>query len=185
MTLCAHPHCFLPKYDGEAFIGAPYNPGEIARVTRYRPTVGVCHLSERLVFLGEIPRGTDFEARAHIGTTIVEGRVEADTLRDDSALVYQNGEGIFIITGCSHSGICNIIYYAKKVCGEEHIHGVLGGFHLLEDSPQLDQTIAYLKANRIDAVYPCHCVSLLAKAKMMSVLPVQEVGAGIVIEINT
>ncbi|MGL4282393.1 MBL fold metallo-hydrolase [Eubacterium aggregans] len=185
MTLCAHPHCFLPKYDGEAFIGAPYNPGEIARVTRYRPTVGVCHLSERLVFLGEIPRGTDFEARAHIGTTIVEGRVEADTLRDDSALVYQNGEGIFIITGCSHSGICNIIYYAKKVCGEEHIHGVLGGFHLLEDLPQLDQTIAYLKANRIDAVYPCHCVSLLTKAKMMSVLPVQEVGAGIVIEINT
>ncbi|SDX81553.1 MBL fold metallo-hydrolase [Eubacterium barkeri] len=184
VMLCAHPHCFLPKYDGEEFIGAPYNSAEIERITRYTPTSGVRHLSERLIFLGEIPRENDFEACPTIGRTIVDGCVAADTLRDDSALVYQNGEGIFIMTGCSHSGICNIVDYAQKVCGEERILGVLGGFHLLEDSPQLDGTIAHLKANRIDAVYPCHCVSLLAKTKMMAALPVQEVGVGMVIEID-
>lgn len=32
--------------------------------------------------------------------------------------------------------------------------------------------------------YPCHCVSLIAKAKMLSAgLPVEEVGVGMAIEI--
>jgi 7,8-dihydropterin-6-yl-methyl-4-(beta-D-ribofuranosyl)aminobenzene 5'-phosphate synthase len=32
---------------------------------------------------------------------------------------------------------------------------------------------------RIQALYPCHCVSLTAKAEMMRRLPVTEVGVGL------
>lgn len=65
-------------------------------------------LSENIVFLGEIPVVHDFEPRNPIGKTIRENRKVADYLYDDSALVNQSAEGLFIITGCSHNGICNI-----------------------------------------------------------------------------
>ena len=51
-----------------------------------------------------------------------------DLVLDDTALVYRGSEGLFVITGYSHSGICNIIEYAKKVCGEAK---VLGGYRRL------------------------------------------------------
>ena len=37
-----------------------------------------------------------------------------DFVLDDTALAYKGRGGLFIITGCSHSGICNIVEYAKK-----------------------------------------------------------------------
>ena len=99
-------------------------------------------------------------------------------------MVYRSEKGLFIITGCSHSGICNIIQYAKKVCGEEKVYGVLGGFHLFNNDEQLQKTIEYLQKNQIEQLYPCHCVSLLARAKMMEKLPVVETGVGLVVDIE-
>ena len=60
-----------------------------------------------------------------------------DLLLDDSALVYQSSKGIFIITGCSHSGICNIIETAKQLSNESRILGVIGGFHLFDVDERL------------------------------------------------
>lgn len=39
---------------------------------------------------------------------------------DGTALVYKSENGIYIIAGCSHShsGICNIVEYAKQVCND-------------------------------------------------------------------
>lgn len=176
--LIAHPDCFLPKYDGEEPIGAPYSGEEIARKMRCHFCKTPYPIAENLIYLGEIPRTNNFEALRPIGKKKGPAGWEDDYLTDDSALVYRNPEGIFVITGCSHSGICNIIAYAKQVCGDDRILGVLGGFHLFGDGGQLEKTIRYFKGCGIRRLYPCHCVSLLAKAKMMEALPVAEVGVG-------
>ena len=105
-----------------------------------------------------------------------------DYCYDDTALAYKTDEGIFIITGCSHSGICNIVEQAKRLCGDERIAGILGGFHLFDVDDRLLQTIGYLDACNIKHFYPCHCVSLKAKAKMMEKLDVEEVGVGLQLE---
>lgn len=101
-----------------------------------------------------------------------------------SYYIETDGKHVLFDTGCSHSGICNIISYAQEICGDERIIGVLGGFHLLEDNEQLAQTITYLKNCDIEKIYPCHCVSLLAKARMLQELPVVEVGVGMELEIG-
>ena len=98
---------------------------------------------------------------------------------DDSAVVLKTDDGLFIVTGCSHSGICNIIEYAKKVCGDDRIIGVLGGFHLFEVDDRLKNTIDYFEKADIKTLYPCHCVSLKAKAEMIKSLNVEEVGVGL------
>ncbi len=103
---------------------------------------------------------------------------------DDTALIYQNSDGLFIITGCSHSGICNIVQYAKEIFDEDRIIGILGGFHLFDNDQRLQKTIRYLNDCNIKELYPCHCVSLLAKAEMMKKLPVIEVGVGMTISLK-
>ena len=102
---------------------------------------------------------------------------------EDSALVYEHSDGLFIITGCSHAGICNIIEYAKQVCNDERILGVIGGFHLFEVNDQIVKTIDYLQENNIQYLYPAHCVSLDVKIEMAKQLKIREVGVGLVLEV--
>ena len=176
--LIAHPDCFLTRRKGQKNMGAPYTAREIESLTRCRFTREPRRISDSLLFLGEIPRNNRFETTYTLGERCRDGVWEPDDLRDDSALVYQNGEGIFLITGCSHSGICNIVDYARQVCREERVLGILGGFHLQEEGPRLEETVAYLRDCQIPRLCPCHCVSLGAKARMMGELPVEEVGVG-------
>lgn len=183
IKLIAHPECFLPKYNGDLYIGSPFSEEEIEKITEYIPCKSTYQITERLVYLGEIPRMNGYENQKPIGKFVQNGNQKDDYLLDDTAMVYKSNQGLFIITGCSHSGICNIIEYAKKVCNEEKVYGVLGGFHLFYDDDQLKKTIEYLKNNKIEQFYPCHCVSLLARAKMMEVLPVVETGVGMTVEI--
>lgn len=118
-----------------------------------------------------------------IGKSIINGEKQEDNLKDDSAIVYKSNKGLFIITGCSHSGICNIIEYAKKVCNEDKIYGVIGGFHLFDINERLKETIKYLKRNNIELLFPCHCVSLKAKIEMGEEIDIKEVGVGLEIDL--
>ena len=140
-------------------------------------------LDESLVFLGEIPRTNAFENKEAVGELCCERCWQGDYVLDDSALAYCSGDGIYIITGCSHAGICNIVEYAKKVTGKELVKGIIGGFHLFSGcSEQAVQTIAYLKANVKGTVYPCHCTNLAAKAGLYGNLSLGEVGVGLELE---
>lgn len=96
-------------------------------------------------------------------------------------MVYQTEKGQYLITGCSHSGICNIAEYAKNICSHDKILGIIGGFHLFEPSERVSKTIAYLKENDIKELYPCHCTSFAVKAEIHKEIPLKEVGVGTII----
>ena len=102
-----------------------------------------------------------------------------DYVMDDTALVYKSEKGIYIITGCSHSGICNIVEYAKKVSEDNRVLGIIGGFHLFEVSEKVNKTIEYLAENNVKELYPCHCTSFAVKAEIHKTIPVKEVGVGL------
>ena len=53
----------------------------------------------------------------------------------------------------------------------------------MKDDEQLKQTVNYFKENNIKQLYPCHCVGLYAKAQMLKVSDVHEVGVGLKIHI--
>ncbi|HKL42815.1 MAG TPA: MBL fold metallo-hydrolase, partial [Clostridia bacterium] len=88
-------------------------------------------------------------------------------------------KGLVIITGCSHAGICNIIDYAKKVCNEDRIIDVIGGFHLLNpEQAVLDKTVEFFKNLNTDKVHACHCTDLKSKIELAKVVDIEEVGVG-------
>ncbi len=184
VEIIAHPDCFYPREeDGQGF-GAPYLAGQVADFAKLNLSKESVWLTNSLLYLGQIADTHDFEARKPIGQRQTEEGWKDDYCYDDTALAYKTDDGLFIITGCSHSGICNIIEQAKKLTGENKIAGVLGGFHLFDVDERLQQTIEYLCSCEIRDFYPCHCVSLKAKAKMMEKLDVEEVGVGMTIELE-
>ena len=181
--LIAHEDCFVGKYYGEEYIGAPYDVEQILYLADCRLTAEPVAITENLWYLGEIPRKLDFEPRTVIGKRERMGEWEEDDLLDDTALAYRTENGLFIITGCAHSGICNIIEHAKTVCGDDRIIGVLGGFHLFEDDARAAATAEYFARHHIPDLYPCHCVSLKVKHRFMETLNIHEVGVGMELEI--
>ena len=60
---------------------------------------------------------------------------------------------------------------------------MIGGFHLFEVSDQLRGTVDYFQKNQIKELYPCHCVSFVAKAEIHKSISIHEVGVGLCIEI--
>lgn len=185
LDLIAHPDCFEYKEDDTGlYIGSSLTKEELCDVCNLQLTKEPVKVSEHIMYLGEIPILNDFEKRYSIGSCIKDDVKTEDTLNDDSAIVYKSDEGLVVITGCSHSGICNIIEYAKKVCNDTRILGVIGGFHLFENDDRLKNTINYLKENNIKYLYPCHCISLKAKIEMAKELDIQDVGVGLTLDFN-
>jgi 7,8-dihydropterin-6-yl-methyl-4-(beta-D-ribofuranosyl)aminobenzene 5'-phosphate synthase len=140
-------------------------------------------LTERLVFLGEIPRILDFEGACPLGEVVAGEGTAPDLLVDDSALAYRSRDGLVLITGCAHAGICNTIEHARRVCGEERLADVIGGFHLLAPSAErLEETVRHLDAMGLRSLHPCHCTDLSSKVALARRLPVEEVGVGLRLE---
>lgn len=181
--IVAHPDAFKEKTFENESIGSPFTAKQLEKLCKLTLSKTPLKISDNITFLGEIPTLNDFEKRQPIGVLKDCGSESVDLLMDDTALVYKSNNGIFIITGCSHSGICNIIEYAKQVTKEERIIGVIGGFHLFDISPQLISTIKYFEGNQIKELYPCHCVSFKAKAEINKHISIHEVGVGLRIEI--
>lgn len=179
--LVAHPAVFVSRVFGAVQeIGSLVSEDRAASHFDLRLTARPVWLHPRLVFLGEIERVTDFEGQTPIGRIRQPDGLRPDLLLDDSALAYRSTEGLVLVTGCAHAGICNTTAHAMKVCGDQHIRDIIGGFHLL-DTPrdQLTETIRYLKKCAPDEIHACHCTDLSAKIALSRAAPVKAVGVGL------
>ena len=183
-TVIAHPEAFLTKIvAGLPEAGSLISEEKLSRHYKMKLSKIPVWLTDKIVFLGEIERKNDFEAKYPIGKIIKSNSTEDDFLLDDSALVYKSENGLVIITGCSHSGICNIIEYAKNICQDDRIIDVIGGFHLLNPSQkQLQGTLNYMKNLNLKKMHACHCTDLDSKIALSKIVKLEEVGVGLSLE---
>jgi 7,8-dihydropterin-6-yl-methyl-4-(beta-D-ribofuranosyl)aminobenzene 5'-phosphate synthase len=109
---------------------------------------------------GEVERVTGFEKGLPNASMERNGKIEQDMILDDQALVIRVKEkGLVIISGCSHAGIINTVFYAKAITGVDKIHAVLGGFHLSGPifEPIIEKTITEFKEIKPEIITPMHC----------------------------
>ncbi|MGD9240954.1 MAG: MBL fold metallo-hydrolase [Desulfobacterales bacterium] len=119
---------------------------------------------------GEVERTTDFEEVGISLSTIENGQVKPDLMLDDISLIANVKEkGVVIATGCSHAGIVNIAKQAVKLVGTDKIHGIIGGFHLIEATgsvkDRIKKTAQALKKFDPDWIYAGHCTGFLAQVE--------------------
>lgn len=179
--LVAHPRVFENKRAGGLVIGTMMTAERLENYFSLRLSADPLELAEGLWWLGEIPASVT--PRRRLGETFRDGGWEGDLCFDDSALAWRGPRGIVIITGCSHSGICNIVSRAKSVTGEERVEDIIGGFHLLNrPASEMEEIGAKLREAGVRRMHPCHCTDFSARAALAGSFDVLETGVGDVLE---
>jgi 7,8-dihydropterin-6-yl-methyl-4-(beta-D-ribofuranosyl)aminobenzene 5'-phosphate synthase len=133
-------------------------------------------LDGNVLFLGEIPRQTDFETGFPIAHFKDKGVEKWDPIVDDTSIVMNlKGKGLIILSGCAHSGIVNTVNYAMDLTGINKIHAIMGGFHLSGPffEPIIDRTTEELKKIQPAYVIPTHCTGRKAIMFMEKEMPNQ------------
>lgn len=128
-----------------------------------------------LLITGEVDRTTPFERGMSIHQAWRGQRWQPDPLIvDDQALLLEvAGKGLVVLTGCGHSGIINIIRYAKRLTGVDRLYAVIGGFHLTGGlfEPIIPQTIDALRSEQPQVLIPAHCTGWRASGQLAQQMP--------------
>lgn len=176
-TLITHPNAFIKRTrkNGLINIGLTLDKETLEKRFKLITSAMPYKISESIIFLGEIPRSNNFESQS--SNFADENGVE-DFVPDDSALAIVEDKSLIIVSGCAHSGICNICEYAKPVTGISKISAVIGGFHLKHIDEQTQQTIAYFKNEQIAEIIPSHCTELPALSAFYSEFKIDQLKTG-------
>lgn len=180
-TLIAHPTVFDRRFvPGMGDIGCLVSQETARQYFDLQLTRTPQWLNPDLVFLGEIQRGNDFEAQSPIGK-ICQGDIESDDfILDDSSLVYRSSQGLVVIAGCAHAGICNTVTQAMRICDDSRLKDIIGGFHLQDPSEkQLAGTVSQIGKWRPKALHACHCTDFRSRLALSQVADLKEVGVGL------
>ena len=127
-----------------------------------------------ILFLGEIPRQTDFEQGMPMAYFRKDGVEAWDAIEDDTSVVMNlRGKGLVVLSGCAHAGIVNTVHRAIDVTGISRVHVVMGGFHLSGPAfePIIGRTIEELKKLQPAFVVPTHCTGRKAIMAMEREMP--------------
>lgn len=120
--LLIHPMALMNKICENNDIGNFLNENIISLYFDVIKTSEPYSITDKLVYLGEIKRKYEFEKLVSYNKINCNGKMLPDNLIDDTAIAYDYSKGIVIITGCSHSGICNIIEHSKDVIKKNKIY---------------------------------------------------------------
>ncbi|MDD4952547.1 MAG: MBL fold metallo-hydrolase [Desulfovibrionaceae bacterium] len=171
--LLALPEAFAARRMGPLpEIGCLVSGQEAARHFELSLSTDPVWITDRLVFLGRIPRVFDFEAPAPVGERLTVEGFEPDLVPDDSALAYVSDHGLVVVTGCAHAGVCNTVEQARRVCGRDRVLDIIGGFHLLDpDQARLAGTVDYVRGLGLGGLHACHCTDLGSTVALAAAAP--------------
>ncbi|MCG8699222.1 MAG: MBL fold metallo-hydrolase [Bacteroidales bacterium] len=180
-TVIAHPAIFTKRYrkSDHSYLGLSYNEKELKQNFKLILSSASYKINRQIYFLGEIPRLNDFESQ---DTTFITDTGLTDMVPDDSAIAINNNNKLVLITGCSHSGICNIVTHAKKITGLDKVQAIIGGLHLKKADHLTRRTMEFLIENQVQKVYPSHCTALPAMNLLHSEFKCVQVKTGMTIE---
>jgi len=120
-----------------------------------------------LLLSGEIPRLTSFESGFPGHVALKEGEWVDDSLLLDDRCIAANiqDKGLFVISGCSHAGIINMLNEVTRLTGIKTLHGLLGGLHLIgkDEKLKIPPTVVELRNRNPRYVIPGHCTGWNAK----------------------
>ncbi|MEN6412930.1 MAG: MBL fold metallo-hydrolase [Veillonellales bacterium] len=168
----SHPHLFkesfLTRGPKAKYIGIPFakialesHGANFVYNTEFREIIPGMYLT------GEVPRRNDFEIGDLDQVVISGNKYIKDQILDDQSLIVETEKGLFIVLGCSHSGIINILNYAREKTGEKRIYGVVGGTHLGPvGQAQRNKSIEALKEFNIERLGVSHCTGLPASLRL-------------------
>lgn len=117
---------------------------------------------------GEVPRRHAFEiGDLNLFHYDADGQFVVDPIRDDQTVVFDTDDGLFVVLGCSHAGLINILDYIVEQTGQTRFHTIVGGTHLGPVSQeQVEQTVEALQRYDIGRIGVSHCTGPVVAARL-------------------
>ena len=169
----SHPDLFKDSFTDHGgklgFSGLPHTRGALETAgAEFMLSADWREVSPGIAMTGEVPRRTPYEFGdqflKHYDDT---GRLVVDPIRDDQTIVIDTPDGLFVILGCSHAGLINILTYINEQTGRDRFHTVMGGTHLWPvGDEQVDRTIEALHEFDIQRIGVSHCTGPKVAARM-------------------
>ena len=109
---------------------------------------------------------TDFEEVDRNFVYEKDRELVKDDVPDDMSVVIDTKDGVFVLFGCAHRGIINIMRDVEKKFGKKVV-GFAGGTHLGPASKmQRERTTEALKGMDLKVMAPSHCTGLMMTSKL-------------------
>lgn len=173
VPIYAHPDVFLERFSirppsPARAIGIP--PGARAAFesnrARWVAVTDLQHVGHGLHLTGPVQRRTSYEDVG--GPFFLDPNAQhPDPLNDDQALFFLTSGGPVVLLGCAHAGVVNTLYQVAEACQCDHIHGLLGGMHLVSaDRRRMDATLEAFEQWRVARLGPAHCTGQAALAQI-------------------
>jgi 7,8-dihydropterin-6-yl-methyl-4-(beta-D-ribofuranosyl)aminobenzene 5'-phosphate synthase len=172
VQVIAHPDIWIPKYvvygEMSRYAGIPYMKEDLESLgASFTLTAKPFKISDDIMTTGEIEMTTDYETIDDRLCVKKGDRMIPDPLADDLAMVVKTTEGLVLITGCAHRGIINTVRQVQKLTGEQYIHTIIGGTHLMVASPErIEKTANGLKELGLQRLGVSHCTGFNASAAL-------------------
>ena len=158
-----HPDAFLPHCNKVLKI-----PVFCGLDPKYAKNKRIVWTGERYIIDKNLILFADVEDRKCVPTsnsTLLEQRGKQrvpDNFQHEQSLIIQEDGKVFVIGGCGHRGIINIMKQANFITGK-HLNAVVSGFHLVDpvlrkpESHTFLDKLAYNMKKYTCQYYTCHC----------------------------
>lgn len=86
------------------------------------------------------------------------GELEDDDFRDELNLALETTNGLYVVSGCSHNGVTNIIDEAISATKATRVHSFIGGLHLaFANREAIENTVSKLEDYGVKRFVVGHC----------------------------
>ncbi len=100
-----------------------------------------------------------------------KGQYVVDDFDEEVAISVETSKGLIVVSGCSHTGIENIVQAIKEREGK-NVYAVIGGFHLLDATEQqIQNSIDTFSGLGVSHMGVSHCIGDKAKKMFCEQLP--------------
>ncbi|MBP8950909.1 MAG: MBL fold metallo-hydrolase [Armatimonadetes bacterium] len=192
LDVWAHPAAFEPTFasgaEGDArYIGMPLARSEYEALgARFR----LCHepveVAPGVRTTGFVPRSVTGSVPAPHLLRTRDDLTGPDDFVDDMSLVLSAGEGVFILTGCAHAGLRNILARAWEIAPGAPVWAIAGGTHLVAaPGDEVRELARDLAAAGVSAIGAAHCTGEASAQAMREAFSGRtlDIAAGLVLSV--
>ncbi|MEG0661720.1 MAG: MBL fold metallo-hydrolase, partial [Anaerovoracaceae bacterium] len=124
-------------------------------------TEGLTPITENLFISGTIPQtAKDLQPEQFFEKT-EEGSYRPDDMSHEQFLAIKEEGGIFVFSGCSHTGVVNTLNYVNQIFPGEPIKLLVAGMHLYAcDKATRETVIDGVIEQNVHQIMPVHCTGI-------------------------